>query len=97
VSSTRVRKAVLIFTCGVKFQLAMKLTIELQDGHELELTDVGVETHYQTNTIALSVNALIKDLDDETLEAFEGQKFHPLALIFGTEEELPTTEEDDET
>ncbi|WP_227377165.1 hypothetical protein [Haladaptatus halobius] len=75
----------------------MKLTIKLQDGHELELTDVGVETYDQTNTIALSVNALIKDLDDETLDAFEGRKLHPLTLIFGTEEELPTTEEDDET
>ncbi|WP_227380660.1 hypothetical protein [Haladaptatus halobius] len=75
----------------------MKLTIELQDGHELELIDVGVETHEQTNTIALSVNARIKDLDDETLDAFEGKQLHPLALIFGTEEELPNNEEDDET
>jgi hypothetical protein len=67
----------------------MKVTIELQDGHELELTDVGVETHEDSNTIALSVNALIKGLDDETLAAFEGRELHPLALVFGTAEELP--------
>ncbi|WP_227379041.1 hypothetical protein [Haladaptatus halobius] len=60
--------------------------------------DVGVGTHEQTNTIALSVIACIKDLDDETLDAFEGKQLHPLALIFGTEEELPNKEEEyDET
>ena len=72
----------------------MKLSIELQDGHELELTDVGIETHEQSNTIALSVDALIKGLDDETLGAFEDQKLHPLSLVFVSEDELPIDDDD---
>lgn len=72
----------------------MKLSIELQDGHELELTDVGIETHEQSNTIALSVDALIKGLDEETLGAFEDRKLHPLSLVFVSEDELPIDEED---
>ena len=72
----------------------MKISIELQDGHELELTDVGIETHEQSNTIALSVDALIKGLDEETLGAFEDRKLHPLSLIFVSEDELPIDEED---
>lgn len=67
----------------------MKVSIELQDGHELELTDVGIETHEESNTIALSVDALIKGLDDETLAAFEDRKLHPLSLVFVSEDELP--------
>lgn len=66
----------------------MKISVELQDGHELELTDVGIETHEETDTIAVSVNALIKGLDEETLAAFEERQLHPLALVFGSEEEL---------
>lgn len=74
----------------------MKISIELQDGHDLELTDVGIETHKESNTIALSVDALIKGLDDETLTAFEDRKLHPLAIIFGSENELPREEDNEE-
>jgi hypothetical protein len=72
----------------------MKVSIELQDGHELELTDVGIETHDESNTIALSVDALIKGLDDETLASFEDRKLHPLSLIFVSEDELPIDDDD---
>lgn len=72
----------------------MKVSIELQDGHQLELTDVGIETHDESNTIALSIDALIKGLDDETLAAFENRKLHPLSLVFVSEDELTTTEDD---
>lgn len=72
----------------------MKVLIELQDGHQLELTDVGIETHDESNTIALSIDALIKGLDDETLAAFENRKLHPLSLVFVSEDELTTTEDD---
>ncbi|WP_227377795.1 hypothetical protein [Haladaptatus halobius] len=72
----------------------MKVSIELQDGHELELTDVGIETHDESNTIALSVDALIKGLDDETFVSFEDRKLHPLSLIFVSEDELPIDDDD---
>ncbi|WP_227356000.1 hypothetical protein [Haladaptatus salinisoli] len=72
----------------------MKISIELLDGHELELTDVGIETHNESNTIALSVDALIKGLDDDTLAAFEDWKLHPLSLVFVSEDELPIDDDD---
>jgi hypothetical protein len=72
----------------------MKISIELQDGHELEPTDVGIKAHEESNTIALSVDALIKGLDDETLAAFEDWKLHPLSLVFVSEDELPIDDDD---
>ncbi|RBI60308.1 hypothetical protein DMJ13_18390 [halophilic archaeon] len=62
----------------------MEYTIRLQDGAELELTDVGVAT--RNDHISFSIDGRLKDLDEDLLEVFSGQTLQPVAVTFKVED-----------
>lgn len=62
----------------------MEYTIRLQDGAELELTEVGVAT--KKDQIAFSIEGRLKDIDEDLMESFHGQTLQPAAVTFKTEE-----------
>ncbi|WP_227357082.1 hypothetical protein [Haladaptatus salinisoli] len=62
----------------------MKYTISLQDGAELELTEIGVAT--EGDTIAFSVEGRIEEINDDLIEVFEGKTLQPVAITFEAEE-----------
>lgn len=62
----------------------MKYTISLQNGAELELTEVGVAT--EGNTIVFSIDGRIDDIDGDLMAVFEDRTLQPASITFEAEE-----------
>ncbi|RBI60813.1 hypothetical protein DMJ13_17965 [halophilic archaeon] len=73
------------------FSSGVEYTIRLQDGADLELTEVGVAT--EGDRISFSIDGRIEDIDADLLEVFSGQILEPVAVTFDTKE--PEEEEAD--
>jgi len=62
----------------------MEYTVDLQDGADLHLTDVGVTT--QDEQIAFSIDGRIDEIDDELMEIFSDKSLKPVAITFEAKE-----------
>ncbi|WP_227373921.1 hypothetical protein [Haladaptatus halobius] len=63
----------------------MEVTVRLDDGARLELKDVGVAA--EDDKIAFSIDGVLLNVDDETLEALTGNTVRPVAISFEVDEE----------
>lgn len=58
----------------------MEYTVRLQDGADLELTDVGVST--DDHRIAFSIDGRIDNIDDKLMDVLSDTTLRPVAITF---------------
>ncbi|WP_227380683.1 hypothetical protein [Haladaptatus halobius] len=62
----------------------MDIALRLQDGAQLELTDIGVST--TDEMISFSIDGRITNVEDEVLKQFSGKHVTPVEIVFAVEE-----------
>ncbi|WP_227354820.1 hypothetical protein [Haladaptatus salinisoli] len=63
----------------------MEVTIRLNDGAQLALKDVGIAA--EEGKIAFSIDGVLLNVDDATLEALSGNAVRPIAVTFEISDE----------
>ncbi|WP_231188674.1 hypothetical protein [Haladaptatus sp. DYF46] len=63
----------------------MEYTVRLEDGTDLQLTDVDVAT--KGDQIAFSIDGRIENIDNELMEVFQDKSLRPAAITFEAQDD----------